>query len=165
QEPHAQPDVLRRQVIELHRIVEIVGPIKHDEVAAARVSEIDIAIRELDRRVAPDLVSQAGVQGPREIPFARAVRIGVRTGAGETVYAGREVAEIADRVATHADAGTDEGRDVPPRAEIDVPVDQEQPFGLACDVTVGSETAARKGPDIHALEVRLAAIFTRYVGA
>src|SRR6185437_8571828 len=86
-------------------------------------------------------------------------------GARVAIRASGKVPEIADRVAAHADASADEWRDLVPCAEVDVTVEQERPFRLAARVTIVSRAAAGNGADIEAVEIRLAAIFSRHVEA
>src|SRR6478752_1795384 len=153
-------------MMEFHRIVEIVGAVESDDITALRIAEVDISVGELDRGVAPKLIGQTGMQRPREIRLARRAGVGVAAAAGRAtraVVTDRYVAEITDRVAAEPDTGAEEGREIPPGAEIDVAVEQESPFGLAGEITVVGKSAAGDGADIECVEIRLPTVFTGYV--
>ena len=74
QPAHAELDVVRGDLLEVHRVVDGVQAAVGLDVAAERVAQIDVAIGELDRRVGRDLVADARMDGPGEIPL----RVGVR---------------------------------------------------------------------------------------
>src|SRR5689334_25267313 len=74
---HTQSHVLRRQMMELHRVVEIVGSVEGYEVATLCIPEIDVAVGQFERDVAVKLVGNAGVQSPGKIPFAERAAEGI----------------------------------------------------------------------------------------
>src|SRR6185437_13065682 len=92
-----------------------------------------------------DAVGETGVDRPGE---ARLVAGGgeLRAG-GQSVEGGQAVvAEVGEMVFGHTDAGTDERRDAPPRAEIDVGVGEEhearQVGPVVVDIAEGSTEGA-----------------------
>src|ERR1019366_5238081 len=149
----------RRQMAELKRWEG--GPGDGEGGVSRRVAEIKITIGQLDRKILRYSVGEARVQRPRKIPLAgvACVRIAAAT-ACCGVNAGREIAEIRDRVTAEAHAGADERRDVVPSAEVDVAVQQERPFVLAGRVAVDDYPAGiipRR--DIQPVEICAAAVF------
>src|SRR5258707_5320282 len=73
-----------------------------------------------------------------------------------------EVAEMIDPDRREAGAGTDIGREAPPRAEIDIAIDEPDPFGLAGRVVVGVDVGtiwtSRIDKIIERMETGLAAV-------
>src|SRR5674476_649130 len=130
-------------MVEFHRVVDVVGAVERDKVAAARLAEIDVAVGELERDVLRQLVGKTGVQRPGKTPRTGGAAKGVAAAVDRAIFAvhaGREVAEITDGVAAETDAGADERRKVIPSPEIDITVQQEGPFGLADDRYTASKS-------------------------
>jgi len=65
---------------------------------------------------------------------------GLPSGVGPTAAAGDDigVAEMLDGIERHANAGTDEGRNGPPGAKIDIGIGKRDPLGLAGRIIVGA---------------------------
>src|SRR3972149_4546929 len=95
-----------------------------------------------------------------ELGSAGAAGIAPAAAAGDDVG----VAEVRDDVVSDPNAGADEGRDVPPRAEVEVDVGEEQPFRLAAGVVVGVVDAGIEEA-VERMEVGLAAIFAGNIEA
>src|SRR5262245_35447233 len=92
--------------------------------------------------------------------------IGLRAGVGPAAAARDHVgvAEMLDGVEGDADARTDERRDGPPGAEVDIGVDESDPLRLAGPVVVG-EVVAGVEVAVERVETGLAAIFAGHVSA
>src|SRR5689334_25261825 len=98
------------------------------------------------------------MQRPGEIGLPAGVRPSAT--AGDNIV----VAEMLDGVEGHANAGADEGRNRPPGAEIDIGVDERNPFRLAGSILVGVvRSSARVEEAIERVEAGLAAIFAGHV--
>jgi hypothetical protein len=149
----AELEVVRRDVLEVHRVVDGIGAVEGHDVAGDAVAEMDVAIRELEGQVRRRLVGQTRMQRPGEVPLAGARRV------GDAVVGDVGVGEVADRDVRAADSGADERRHRVPGAEIDIGVREEQPFRLQGAILVGLRTA----DDIEAGEGGLAAIFAGHV--
>src|SRR5437870_10054668 len=73
---HAELQVMRSDVLEGRRVVEVVGTVERAEVARQAIAHIEIAIGEFDREARRDLVGETGMRGPGEIPLRHVVAEG-----------------------------------------------------------------------------------------
>src|SRR5215471_1866596 len=94
--------------------------------------------------------------------------IGLSAGVGKAATARDHVgvAEMLDGVEGNADTRTNERRDRPPGAEVDIGVHERDPLRLAGAVVVGIE-GSRAGVEeaVERVKARLAAILSGYVRA
>ena len=117
-------------------LLRAVGAAAGDHVAGHAIAEVEVAVGQLDGEGRRDVVGHAGMQRPGEVPPGVIGGVGglIRTACS----AGGGVAIVADRHLRRADADADERRELAPRAEVDIGVEQEQPLRLVAVYVVGA---------------------------